>query len=259
MKSKRRDFSTLFGISASIFIIILTVSINSNILNFIDIPSIFIVVLCTLLITSACFSFHDIRQVASLISKTIILMPVNSKELVLEMLEISRHASKYGIVSLDKYKTPSRRNSVFAIGLELVMSGEKIHNLEAVLNHESELKKHQYKTAVSVLRKAAEIAPSMGLVGTLLGLIDMLSDLNDLRHIGPAMSMALLTTLYGAIMAYMVLFPLAGKFEKVSHIETRNMRIFFHTLTSIARSESPRNLEYTLNSLLPESEKLSIL
>lgn len=112
--------------------------------------------------------------------------------------------------------------------------------------------------SVAVLRRAAETAPAMGLIGTLLGLVQMLAQLSDPEAIGPAMALALLTTLYGALLAHAVVLPLAERIESRLAAELQVLRIQEAAAISIARRENPRLLEAALESLLPPGRRLGM-
>lgn len=112
--------------------------------------------------------------------------------------------------------------------------------------------------AVAVLRRAAETAPAMGLIGTLLGLVQMLAQLSDPDAIGPGMALALLTTLYGALIAHAVVLPLAERIESRLAAELQLLRIHEAAAISIARRENPRLLEAALESLLPPGQRLGM-
>jgi len=107
-----------------------------------------------------------------------------------------------------------------------------------------------------VLRKAAEFAPAMGLIGTLIGLVQMLGNLDDPSTIGPAMAVALLTTFYGAVLANMVFSPMASKLERNSAEESMVNTIYMMGAASIGRQENPRRLEMLLNSILPPGKRV---
>jgi chemotaxis protein MotA len=110
---------------------------------------------------------------------------------------------------------------------------------------------------ILLMRKAAETAPAMGLIGTLIGLVQMLKNLSNPSQLGSAMAVALLTTFYGAVLSYMVFFPLASKLERNCREESLIQLIYLKTALSITQKENPRYLEITLNSLLDESQKIS--
>ena len=96
----------------------------------------------------------------------------------------------------------------------------------------------------------------MGLIGTLIGLVQMLGNLTDPATIGPAMAVALLTTLYGAALAYIIFIPLASKLERNSDVEQIVMKIYESAVLSIGRKENPRRLQMLLNAILPPAERV---
>ncbi len=112
------------------------------------------------------------------------------------------------------------------------------------------------KKSAGVFRKAAEVSPAMGLIGTLVGLVQMLGNLEDPSSIGPSMAVALLTTFYGAILAHMVFSPLASKLERNSDEEALVQNFYLLGAASIVRQENPRRLEMVLNALLPPASRL---
>jgi chemotaxis protein MotA len=110
--------------------------------------------------------------------------------------------------------------------------------------------------SASILRRAAEVAPAMGLIGTLVGLVQMLGSLDEPSKIGPAMALALLTTLYGALLANIVFGPLAAKIERNASAEALLRQIYMIGAVSMARQENPRRLEILLNSVLPPWQQI---
>ena len=107
-----------------------------------------------------------------------------------------------------------------------------------------------------VLRKMGEFSPAMGLIGTLVGLVQMLGHLDDPSTIGPSMAVALLTTFYGAVLANIVFLPLASKLERNSAEETLVNNVYLMGAASIGRQENPRRLEMLLNSVLPPAKRV---
>ncbi len=116
--------------------------------------------------------------------------------------------------------------------------------------------KTRHQKGAGILRQAGTVAPAMGLIGTLIGLVQMLGNLDDPDSIGPSMAIAQLTTLYGAIMANMVFAPLAGKLERNSKEEAMLMGVYSMGAGSIGRQENPRRLETLINTLLPPAKRV---
>ena len=115
----------------------------------------------------------------------------------------------------------------------------------------------RHKRSAGIMKRASEIAPAMGLIGTLVGLVQMLADLQNPDSIGPAMAVALLTTFYGAILGTIIMAPMAVKLEKNSSDEVMIKTLILTAATSISRQENPRRLEMLLNSDLPPKEQIN--
>lgn len=148
------------------------------------------------------------------------------------------------------------RGSLLAKGIKLIVDGTTIEEVEQVIAQDIQSSLDRNKKSAAILRRAADIAPAMGLIGTLIGLVQMLSSLDKPGDIGPFMAVALLTTLYGALLAYMVLTPLASKIERNSDEQFLLNKIYLIALVCIGKQESPRKLERLINTVLPPSKKL---
>jgi chemotaxis protein MotA len=109
----------------------------------------------------------------------------------------------------------------------------------------------------AVLRRAAEVAPAMGLIATLVGLVQMLGSLNNPAAIGPGMAVALIATFYGAVLGNMILTPLAGKLETNAEQDGLIRTLYLIASVSIARQENPRRLEMLLNAVLPPGSRVT--
>jgi chemotaxis protein MotA len=253
---RKIDLSTIIGILAALTVLIITISFSGKLKDFIDYPSMLLVFIGTLLVTVACFSFKEVIFAQKSIVTMIALKPHDPHNIAVSMLRVSEVAFKRGLLNLDKNSALKEQGYFFSRHLSMVIDGEKAGHVEKIMDQELISTHERYLTLISILKKAAEVAPSMGLIGTIIGLVQMLGSLNDVRLIGPAMATALLTTFYGAILSYIVLFPIASKFEKNLTEELLNMRIYLLTLTSIAGNEHPSKLEALLNSILPPEKKV---
>ncbi|MFD0387008.1 motility protein A [Tistrella bauzanensis] len=121
----------------------------------------------------------------------------------------------------------------------MVVDGIPVEDVERILKRDISQMAQRHMQSSQILKKSAEVAPAMGLIGTLVGLVQMLGNLEDPSTIGPAMAVALLTTFYGAVLANMVFNPLAGKLERNSMEEQMFKQIYLAGATSIGRQENP--------------------
>ena len=142
-------------------------------------------------------------------------------------------------------------------GLSLVVDGTPSEEVEAIMRKDMNATIGRHQKGANILRKAGDVAPAMGLIGTLIGLVQMLGNLDDPSSIGPSMAVALLTTFYGAVLANMVFMPLAGKLERNSNDEELLNSVYMVGAVSIGRQENPRRLEMLINSILPPSKRVS--
>lgn len=267
-KKKGIDLSTVIGISVSFFLVMLAIVLGSKsaggeidlntVAKFFDLRSVLIVVAGTFMVTCSCFSFKEIIPVQKLILKTVFYRKENLKDSAtacLEMAYIARTKCS-SFLELEKYRNNWNHNQHFERGMTLLIDNVDPESVKNILQHELVFMNQRHQYGISIFRKSAEIAPAMGLIGTLVGLVQMLGQLNDPSTIGPSMAIALLTTFYGAILAYMVFIPLASKLERNTKDEINTAKLYIATVDSIAMKDNPRNLQDELNGMLSQTERV---
>jgi len=178
-------------------------------------------------------------------------------DLSITLLDLSTVARKRGILSLVNYERQMVKGSFMSRAMQMVVDGMAPEKIEELLSNEIELMAERHMRSATITRRAAEVAPAMGLIGTLVGLVQMLADLENPETIGPAMAVALLTTFYGAILGTIIMAPLAIKLEKNSTDEILVYKLIALTAVAIARQDNPRHIEMLLNSELPPSERIA--
>jgi chemotaxis protein MotA len=140
-------------------------------------------------------------------------------------------------------------------GLQMAVDGANEEMLREILSDEIYFMKERHKFGYEVLNSMGLYAPAMGLIGTLIGLVQMLQKLNDPKAIGPAMAVALITTFYGAILANLIFIPLGGKLKRKSEKELLFKEVCINGIISIAKGENPKILESRLLSFFTDNEK----
>lgn len=250
------DPSTLVGILLTFGLVAAAIILGGEITAFIDVKSILIVLGGTLMLTCACFSFSELFHAQVLMFKTVFYTSEDQSEAAHSAIHVAQLARKEGILALDKHGNAYEHNEFLNRGVRFVIDGLPQEDVTNIMTEQIDAMVDRHRISAEVLRKAAEIAPAMGLIGTLIGLIQMLGNLNDPSNIGPAMAVALLTTLYGAVLAFMVFTPLAAKLERISHDEALVMDIYLLSIQSIAKKENPRRLQMLINSNLPSAKRV---
>jgi len=248
---------TLLGIVAGFGLIISAMLYGGSPADFINLQSVLIVLGGTVAITIVSFSLKELRQIPGALWRLMVYTPHDPQEIGVTMIQIAEKARSGGMVSLEKVSKSFENEPFLQKGLELTADGVKVDEIENILKQEIYSTVSIQSKSVDLLRRSAEVAPAMGLIGTLVGLVQMLGNLSDPSTIGPAMAVALLTTFYGAILAHMVLIPLSTKAERNSHNESTLNLLYLTGLLSIGREENPRRLEMQLNAMLPQKNRIS--
>lgn len=251
------DISSMFGVLAALGLMAVAMSLgDSSVMAFWDTPSVLIVLGGTIFLTMACFNFHEVFSSFGVIARTVVYSAEDASRAGMAALEIATTARKHGLLELQKHEHVMAHNDFFTKAVMMVVDGVEAAEVERVLGNEISAIADRHRKGVTILKKAAEIAPAMGLIGTLIGLVQMLGHLSDPASIGPSMAVALITTFYGAVMAFMICTPLAAKLERNTKEELLILTIYMNAALSIARKENPRRLEMLVNAVLPPSKRI---
>ena len=174
--------------------------------------------------------------------------PVKKMEGMIErMVELAAMARKDGMMALEGQETPDK---FFAKGMQLLVDGADEAKLVGQMEAELEAMKVRHGDMQGCVKAWIDLAPAMGMIGTLVGLVIMLGNMSDPASIGPAMAVALLTTMYGAIIANVLFMPMLTKLENYTAYEVVYRQTVILGLRGIARGESPRNMQDQMVSLL---------
>jgi chemotaxis protein MotA len=177
------------------------------------------------------------------------LPPVKKMDQLVErMAELAAIARKDGMMALEGQDVPDK---FFQKGLQMLVDGADEGKLVTQLNAEIKAMKARHEANQNVVKGWIDIGPAMGMIGTLIGLVLMLGNMADPKAIGPAMAVALLTTMYGAIIANIIFMPMLVKLEGYTAYEVIYRGLVVVGLRNIARGESPRNIQDQMVSALP--------
>lgn len=230
--------------------------IDGSAAGFINMASILIVLLGTFAVTSISFSPSELSSAPRTILRVMTSTTRDPSAAAVTVIRLAERARRDGMLALEAALPNFGQEPFLQKAMSLLVDGTRIEDVENILNREAAAIAARHMKSVDVLRRAGEVAPAMGLIGTLIGLVKMLGSLNDPSTIGPAMSVALLTTFYGAILAHMVFIPLAARAERMSAEETLLNSVYTMGATSMTRRENPRQLELLVNTILPPAKKV---
>lgn len=250
------DLATILGLGGGVILVMIAILLGGSAAAFIDIPSLLIVLGGTITVTMISFSIPEILNTQRLLLQTIFTSRDDVQSVAREVIAISERARRQGEKDIERLMKSISDKPMLARGFAMILDGIPAVQVEHMLRQEVNAMINRHHRSAGVLRRAAEVAPAMGLIGTLVGLVQLLGNLNQPESIGPAMALALLTTLYGAVLANMVLVPLASKLERNSADEAMVLSVYALGASSISRQENPRRLEMLINSILPPSKRV---
>ncbi len=256
MRPGTMDMATVLGLLSGFGLVLTAMFLGGSPSSFFDLPALLIVLGGTFAVTLISFSLQDVWRAQGVMLKALSQRLADPSQAAMRVMALADRARREGVLSLQSELANNSNDAFLDKAIGMAVDGTTSEDLERILRREvSSMSQRHFKSA-NVYRRAAEVAPAMGLIGTLIGLIQMLANLNDPASIGPAMAIALLTTFYGAVLATMVFSPLATKLERNSEEEVLVQSVYLLGVTSISRQENPRRLEMLLNTLLPPIKRI---
>lgn len=231
------DLATIIGFIATFVLIVM--SMGDSPMTFVDMPSVYIVVLGTLTAVLARSSFSEFIGSIGVAMKTIKYKVDAPEALIEQLVELGTIARKDGMIALEGQEI---KNPFLARGVRMLVDGTEAGLIRSTLEREMGMIQKRNAEGMDFIASAQEIAPAMGMIGTLVGLVLMLGNMSDPKAIGPAMAIALLTTLYGAIVANVICIPLNQKLSKLDRAESLNHELIIEGVMFIQDGGNPRLL-----------------
>jgi chemotaxis protein MotA len=242
------DIASLVGLLGTFAMIAGAMIVGGGLAPFVDVPSILIVIGGTFFAAMYTTPLPTFLGSFGTMAKAF-LPPVKKQNVMIErMVELAGIARKDGMMALEGQEVPDK---FFEKGMQLLVDGADETKLVQQLSQEIKAMKLRHENNQNVIKAWVDLAPAMGMIGTLIGLVLMLGNMDDPKAIGPAMAVALLTTMYGAIVANVIFAPMLTKLEGYTVYEVTYREMIVLGLKNIARGESPRNIQDQMISNLP--------
>lgn len=249
------DFASIIGIISGFGLLISAIMLGGSSLAFVNIPGLMIVIGGTLAATLLTFPAKDIFKAFKISFIVFRRDKQKPAELIQIMLKLCKISRTNGLLALSDVKT----NSPFLKrSCELMADVSDERTIRQVLRTEINALKTRHYAVQDVFKKMAIYAPTFGMLGTLIGLIQMLGKLDDPTKIGPAMAVALLTTLYGSMLATLIFIPIAGKLRARTTAELVSLEIMFEGAICILQNNNQLAVYEKLSSYLHKSERPSM-
>lgn len=247
------DIATLVGLLGGLGIVIAAMVLGGDFGIFVNLPSLFIVIGGSLFVVLVKFTLGQFLSAGKVAAKAFMFKSVAPEEIIAETVELADAARKGGLLSLEdkEVSTP-----FMGRGIQLLVDGHDPEVVATLLRKEAALTVERHDMGSKIFKAFGDVGPAMGMIGTLVGLVQMLSNMSDPKAIGPAMAIALLTTLYGAMLATIVALPIADKLNLRAQEEALNRALIIDGLLAIQAGQNPRVIEQMLRNYLPEKKRL---
>ncbi|MBP2077307.1 flagellar motor protein MotP [Oceanobacillus polygoni] len=254
---RKRDFLTPIGITLGFIMLMLAIMTNSGtegVASFADIPSVFIVIgglFASMLVT---FKMDQIKLTGKIMKEAFHKNDMQLAELIHLFVRLSERARRDGILALES-ELEEVQDPFIKKGVLLAVDGIEPEVITDIMNAEiTAMEDRHYKGRV-LFEKAGDYAPAWGMIGTLIGLVLMLNTLEDPGTLGPSMAVALLTTLYGTVLANLFFLPMASKLEAKTEEEVFTKQIIIEGIIGVQSGQNPRILEEKLSAFLSKDVK----
>jgi chemotaxis protein MotA len=251
------DLATIAGILCGFGLVIGAMSMGGGLSWFINIPSALIVVGGTFGAVLINYPISDIVGVIGVAKNVLFHKELKVGEAIEMLVEMSKTARREGILALEK-QVDNVDDAFFSKGIRLMIDGIEPAALSKILYTELEFIEERHKLGAEIFTTMGNFAPAMGMMGTLIGLVKMLMQMDDPSSIGPAMAVALITTFYGVILANLIFLPISGKLKTRSADELMMKQLLISGILSVQSGDNPRILEQKLHSFISPGERKSV-
>lgn len=243
------DIASLAGVVAGIGLVLISILMNSGLALFWSAPSAMIVIGGTMAAIFIAFPMNEVFKVMGLFIRVFMVKKSDHYQLIESMVDVCNVARKGGVLAIES-KLKEIDNEFLKKGLEMTVDGKDEATVNALLKREIKQIQKSHKDGWEIFNQMGAFAPAFGMVGTLIGLIQMLADLSDVDSVGPKMAIALITTFYGAVMANLFFIPMTVKLKRRSASEGLEMNLVLEGISYIRKGVNPRFMKDVLENYL---------
>ncbi len=246
------DLATLIGLLGAFGIVIWSMMSGGSLSMFVNAPSLMIVLVGSMFVVLMKFSLAQFLGAIKVAVKAFSFKLTPPEDLIEEVVALADEARKGGLLSLEGKEVSSK---FLDKGIQLLVDGHDADVVKTLLWKDLKQTTDRHEWGAKIFTAMGDVAPAMGMIGTLIGLVAMLANMDDPKSIGPAMAIALLTTLYGAMFANMIALPVADKLALRRSEEGISKAMVIDALLAIQAGQNPRIIDSMLKAYLPEGKR----
>ena len=243
------DIASLIGLMAGIVLIALAIGLKASFSAFFDPSSVLVVVGGCIATVLICFPLKNVLGAFRVVMNVFFNKQANTSELIEQIVSLAETARRDGLLALEN-RQEELSNPFIILGIQMAVDGTRPEVIEDIMRTEMDAVAGRHRNGKGVVDQMGRFAPAFGMIGTLIGLVIMLGDMRP-ETIGAGMAVALLTTLYGAILANLVFLPMAEKLSFIHNQEAVAMEIIVRGIMGIQSGDNPRVIEQKLSTFIP--------
>jgi chemotaxis protein MotA len=245
------DIGSIVGLLIAFAMMALSVVMGGgSFASFWDTASVFMVFGGTLGAVLMCFSLKNVFNLPKVLLKVFLNKPINQAEIIEQMVSLAETARREGLLALES-RLSEIKNPFIKLGIQMAVDGTRPEVIEDIMKTDIESVAMRHKDGKGMIDQIGRFGPAFGMIGTLLGLIIMLGNMSDPSAIGAGMAVAMITTLYGAILSNAMFLPFSEKLAAVTRNEMIGREIILRGVMAIQAGENPRVIEQKLSTFLP--------
>jgi chemotaxis protein MotA len=244
------DFMTLFGLIGALALLIWAILLGAPLILFYDFPSVVMVCGGAACVTIMSYRPSDLKQFAKVAMRSILFKLPTPQQEIERIITYANLARKQGLLALEA-KLQEVDDKFFAKGIQLVIDGFAADTVRDIMDLEHSFQQQRHASGKKMLETVATFAPAFGMIGTLVGLVQMLANMSDPSSIGAGMAVALLTTFYGAVIANVICLPMAQKLDLRAKEEALLRSLMIEGIVAIQSGEKPQLIKEKLKGFLP--------
>jgi chemotaxis protein MotA len=246
------DIASVVGLLLGVALLVIAIAIapGASFGAFVDYPSLMVVIGGSIAAVLVCFPLKNFLNLARVLKNVFFNKPEDISELIEQIVSLAETARRDGLLALEG-RLEEISNPFIVLGIQMAVDGTRPEVIEDIMRSEMEAVASRHQNGKKVLDQMGRFAPAFGMIGTLLGLIIMLGQLDKPENLGPGMAVALITTLYGAIAANVFFLPCAEKLGLINKFELMAMEVVLRGIMAIQSGENPRVIRQKLTAFIP--------
>jgi chemotaxis protein MotA len=249
------DIASVVGLVVGVAVMVLTVLLaGAPFSTFFNAPSIMVVVGGAIGAVLLSFPLKNFLGLARVLKNVFLNKPRETSELIEQLVSLAETARRDGLLALEG-RLEEISDPFIVLGIQMAVDGTRAEVIEDIMRTEMDAVSARHQSGKKILDQLGRFAPAFGMIGTLMGLIIMLGQLDDPSSLGPAMAVALITTLYGAVVANVFCLPCAEKLNFISRQELQAMEIIVRGIMAIQSGENPRVIQQKLTTFVPPKQR----